>query len=248
MMSSLMNFEANAALAAKEAKTKLNVIDPGALELAVSQSEVAAKAIVDKFAAIKAPLLTPFQNLNFYIKDNILPQLSTSFKTFFDDILMNGKFSFDALGQAIKNTFLSVLASEATKGVLALLAGGDKKDGSKSKGLIGIVGSLLKIGGKKAAASTALTSGGSATLASGTAATGGALLPILAGVAAVAGIASLFKKKQQAPIPQASSTISTSAAGSAQDFGGGRVVFEISGTNLIGVLNRAGAKLQRFGP
>ena len=51
-----------------------------------------------------------------------------------------------------------------------------------------------------------------------------------------------------APIPQASSTISTSAAGSAQDFGGGRVIFEISGTNLIGVLNRAGAKLQRFGP
>jgi hypothetical protein len=231
-------------------KTKINIdfIDTDALDLAVRQSEGAAKAIVDKFAAIKAPLLTPFQNLNFYIKDNILPQLSTSFKTFFDDILMNGKFSFDALGQAIKNTFLSVLASEATKGVLALLAGGDKKDGSKSKGLIGIVGSLLKIGGKKAAASTALTSGGSATLASGTAATGGALLPILAGVAAVAGIASLFKKKQQAPIPQASSTISTSAAGSAQDFGGGRVVFEISGTNLIGVLNRAGAKLQRFGP
>lgn len=51
-----------------------------------------------------------------------------------------------------------------------------------------------------------------------------------------------------APVPQASSTISTSAAGSSQDFGGGRVVFEISGTNLIGVLNRAGAKLQRFGP
>ena len=51
-----------------------------------------------------------------------------------------------------------------------------------------------------------------------------------------------------APIPQASSTISTSAAGSAQDFGGGRVIFEISGTNLVGVLNRAGAKLQRFGP
>jgi hypothetical protein len=50
------------------------------------------------------------------------------------------------------------------------------------------------------------------------------------------------------PIPQGSATISTSAAGSAQDFGGGRVVFEISGTNLIGVLNRAGAKLQRFGP
>ena len=249
MMSSLMNFEANAALAAKEAKTKLNVIDPDALELAVSQSEVAAKAIVDQFAAIKAPLLTPFQNLNLYIKDNILPQLSTSFKTFFDDLLMNGKLSFDTLGQAIKNTFVSVLASEATKGVLSLLSGGDKKDGSKGKGLIGIVGSLLKIGGGKAAlAGGTAATGGTAALATGTAATGGALLPILAGVAAVAGIASLFKKKQQAPIPQASSTISTSAAGSAQDFGGGRVVFEISGTNLIGVLNRAGAKLQRFGP
>jgi hypothetical protein len=49
------------------------------------------------------------------------------------------------------------------------------------------------------------------------------------------------------PTPQASSTISTSAAGSSQNFGGGTVVFEISGTNLIGVLNRAGAKLQRFG-
>jgi hypothetical protein len=249
MMSSLMNFEANAALAAKEAKTKLNVIDPDALDLAVKQSEVAAKAIVDKFAAIKAPLLTPFQNLNFYIKDNILPQLGSSFKTFFDDILMNGKLSFDTLGQAIKNTFLSVLASEATKGVMSLLSGGDKKDGSKGKGLIGIVGSLLKIGGGKAAlAGGTAATGGTAALAAGTTATGGALLPILAGVAAVAGIASLFKKKQQAPIPQASSTISTSAAGSAQDFGGGRVVFEISGTNLIGVLNRAGAKLQRFGP
>ena len=248
MMSSLMNFEANAALAAKEAKAKLNIIDPKALELAVSQSEVAAKEIVDKFAAIKAPLLTPFQNLNLYIKDNILPQLSTSFKTFFDDLLMNGKLSFDALGQAIKNTFLSVLASEATKGVVSLLSGGDKKDGGKGGGLLGVVGGLLKIGGKKAAVGAAATTGGSAALGTGTAASGGALLPILAGVAAIAGIASLFKKKQQAPIPQASSTISTSAAGSAQDFGGGRVVFEISGTNLIGVLNRAGAKNQRFGP
>jgi hypothetical protein len=240
---------ADAALAADATKLKLDFIDSDALDLAVFQSEAAAKAIVDKFAAIKAPLLTPFQNLNLYIKDNILPQLSSSFKTFFDDLLMNGKLSFDALGQAIKNTFLSVLASEATKGVMALLAGGDKKDGSKSKGLIGIVGSLLKIGGGKAAiAGGTAATGGTAAVATGTAASGGALLPILAGVAAIAGIASLFKKKKQAPIPQASSTISTSAAGSAQDFGGGRVVFEISGTNLIGVLNRAGAKLQRFGP
>jgi len=176
-------------------------------------------------------LYTPFQILQDNIKFDLLPQLGTSFKTFFDDLLMNGNFSFAALGQAIKNTFLSVLASEAAQGVLNLLG---SKGGKTEKGgglLAGIAG-VLGIGGKSAAKG----------------ATGGALLPILAGVAAIAGIASLFKKKQQAPIPQASSTISTSAAGSAQDFGGGRVIFEISGTNLIGVLNRAGAKLQRFGP
>ena len=249
---------------ADKTKVDIDFIDPAALDLAVSQSEVAAKAIVDKFAAIKAPLLTPFQGLSLYIKDSILPQLSGSFKTFFDDLLMNGKLSFDTLGQAIKNTFLSVLASEATKGVLNLLSGGGKTKDGKAGGLISGVVGLIGAGGKAkgggllkslgglfgAGAGVAGATGGGAAgaAAAGTAATGGALIPILAGVAAVAGIASLFKKKPQAPIPQASSTISTSAAGSSQDFGGGRVVFEISGTNLIGVLNRAGAKLQRFGP
>jgi hypothetical protein len=209
-------------------------------------------------------LYTPFQILQDNIKFDLLPQLGSSFKTFFDDILMNGNFSFSALGQAIKNTFLSVLASEATQGVLNLLGskGGKTEKGGGLLGgvatLIGGVGKakgggLLKsIGGLFGAgagvAGAAGGAGGAGALATGTAATGGALIPILAGVAAVAGIASLFKKKASAPVPQASSTISTSAAGSSQDFGGGRVVFEISGTNLIGVLNRAGAKLQRFGP
>jgi hypothetical protein len=249
MITSLVNFRATVSAEADKKKAGLDFIDPDALDLAVSQSEVAAKAIVDKFAAIKAPLLTPFQNLNLYIKDNILPQLSTSFKTFFDEMLIRGKFSFEALGESIKNTFLSVLASEATKGVMSLLAGGDKKDGSKGKGLIGIVGSLLKIGGGKAAlAGGTAATGGTAALATGTAATGGALLPILAGVAAIAGIASLFKKKQAAPIPQQFNNVATSGFGAGSDISSGRVVFEISGTNLVGVLNRAGAKLQRFGP
>jgi hypothetical protein len=248
MLKSLQDFQINATNEAAKGKSLLNVIDEDELNLAVREAEKAAKEIVDKFAPISVPLLTPFQKLNLYIQESIIPQLSSSFKTFFDDLLMNGKLSFDALGQAIKNTFLSVLSSEATKGVLSLLTGGDKKEGGKGGGLLGVVGGLLKIGGKKAAVGAAATTGGGAALAGGTAATGGALLPILAGVAAVAGIASLFKKKpKQAPLPQASSTISTSAAGSAQDFGGGRVVFEISGTNLIGVLNRAGAKLQRYG-
>ena len=197
-------------------------------------------------------LYTPFQILQDNIKFDLLPQLGTSFKTFFDDILMNGNFSFSALGQAIKNTFLSVLASEATQGVLKLLgsAGGKtEKGGGLIAGIAGLFGASKKAAPLAGiAASTGGFLGSAATIGAPVAATGGALLPILAGVTAIAGIASLFKKKQQAPIPQASSTISTSAAGSSQDFGGGRVVFEISGTNLIGVLNRAGAKLQRFGP
>ena len=196
-------------------------------------------------------LYTPFQILQDNIKFDLLPQLGSSFKTFFDDILMNGNFSFSALGQAIKNTFLSVLASEATQGVLKLLGSvGGKTE--KGGGLIAGIAGLFDASKKAAplagiAASTGGFLGSAATIGAPVAAAS-PLLPILAGVAAIAGIASLFKKKQQAPIPQASSTISTSAAGSAQDFGGGRVVFEISGTNLIGVLNRAGAKLQRFGP
>jgi len=196
-------------------------------------------------------LYTPFQILQDNIKFDLLPQLGSSFKTFFDDILMNGNFSFSALGQAIKNTFLSVLASEATQGVLKLLGsvgGKTEKGGGLIAGIAGLFGASKKAAPLAGiAASTGGFLGSAATIGA-PAAAASPLLPILAGVAAIAGIASLFKKKQQAPIPQASSTISTSAAGSAQDFGGGRVVFEISGTNLIGVLNRAGAKLQRFGP
>jgi hypothetical protein len=196
-------------------------------------------------------LYTPFQILQDNIKFDLLPQLGSSFKTFFDDILMNGNFSFSALGQAIKNTFLSVLASEATQGVLNLLGskgGKTEKGGGLIAGIAGLFGASKKAAPlADIAKSTGGILGSAATIGAPVAAAS-PLLPILAGVAAIAGIASLFKKKQQAPIPQASSTISTSAAGSAQDFGGGRVVFEISGTNLIGVLNRAGAKLQRFGP
>jgi hypothetical protein len=250
LISSLIAFNAQAAVEASKQKSLLNIIDPDELDLAVREAEQSAKAILDKFAPLAPILQSPFQKLGEYINTDLLPQFSTSFKTFFDDLLMNGKLSFDALGQALKNTFISVLSSEATKGVLSLLSGGGNAEKGKGGGLLGGVLGLLKIGGGKAAAGVAAGTagaGGAAAAAGGVAATGGALLPILAGVAAVAGIASLFKKKKQAPVPQTSSAISTSAAGSSQDFGGGRVVFEISGTNLIGVLNRAGAKLTRFG-
>jgi len=203
---------------------------------------------------INKPLKQGLTDWQTYVNDSLLPQLETNFKTFFDNVLMNGKFSFDSLGKALLNTLLSIVASDAARQVTNLFKttkGSDYTDQKGKGGIFSAIGGLLKIGGGKAAAGAAAGSaagaGGAGALATGTAATGGALLPILAGVAAVAGIASLFKKKKQAPIPQTSAAISTSAAGSAQDFGGGRVVFEISGTNLIGVLNRAGAKLTRFG-
>ena len=103
--------------------------------------------------------------------------------------------------------------------------------------------------GTAAVAGTA-GAGTAGALATGTAATGGLLLPILGGIAAGALVASLFKKKQPAqpqPAFTTSNAISTSSSSNV-DFGNGRVVFEISGPNLVGVLNRAGAKLQRFGP
>jgi hypothetical protein len=179
-----------------------------------------------------------------YVNETLLPSLQGSFQTFFDDILKNGTFSFQALGKAILNTFTSVLASEAAKGVLGLLSGGtsggDKKGGGLFPALFGGAGKLLGIGGKAAGGTAAAAAGG-------TAATGGLLLPILGGLAVGGIIASLFKKKPKAPTPAISTTSTTSGSASGVDFGGGSVVFQISGTNLIGVLNRAGQKLQRYG-
>ena len=266
----------------KKLQTQLLAISPDQIKAQGKEVGVNAAIGIGEGLAATSPVIAKdfgntlklgLTNFQIYVNEQLLPKLQTNFETFFNDILMNGKLSFDSLGKALINTLLSVVASDAARQVTSLLKISSGKDFTDSKktgggGLLGGIGTLLGIGAKAApvakaapsiasiAATTggflgtgaALTGGTTATLATGTVATGGALLPILAGVAAIAGIASLFKKKQQAPIPQASSTISTSAAGSAQDFGGGRVVFEISGTNLIGVLNRAGAKLQRFGP
>jgi hypothetical protein len=180
-----------------------------------------------------------------YLNETLLPSLQSGFQNFFDDILKNGTFSFQALGKAILNTFTSILASEATKGVLSLLSGGSSGGDKKSGGLFPALFGAGGLFAKKAAVGTAAST--TATVATGTAATGGLLLPILGGLAAGGIIASLFKKKQKAPTPAVSTTTTSSPATSGVDFGGGSVVFQISGANLIGVLNRAGQKLQRYG-
>jgi hypothetical protein len=248
----------------KKLQTQLLAISPDQIKAQGKEVGVNAAVGIGEGLAATSPViakdfgntlklgLTDFQ---IYVNEQLLPKLQTNFETFFNDILMNGKLSFDSLGKALLNTLLSVIASDAARQVTSLLKTSSGKDFTDSKktgggGILGGIGTLLGIGKKVAPVVTtaATTTAATTTAALAPAAAASPLLPILAGVAAIAGIASLFKKKQQAPIPQASSTISTSAAGSAQDFGGGRVVFEISGTNLIGVLNRAGAKLQRFGP
>lgn len=177
-------------------------------------------------------IISPLQALDNYIGTEIFPKLQSGFESFFNDILEKGTFSFAALGQAILKTFTSVLASEATRGILGLLNPAQtqlQKD--KGGGLFGLIGGLFKKGGGAAA----------------TGAGGGLLLPLLGGIAAGGLIASLFKKRKSDPYiaPAPVATSSASNIGSA-DFNAGRVVFEISGTNLIGVLNRAGQRLQRY--
>lgn len=180
-------------------------------------------------------LISPFQQLNDYIGTQVFPQLQSGFENFFNDILEKGSFSFGALGQAILKTFTSVLASEATKGILGLL---NPAQTSLQKGGKGLFGLLAGLGGAKAGAT-------SAAAAAGAGATGGLLLPILGGIAAGGLIASLFKKKPE-PKPAFNSYSNTSSNIGSDSFTSGSVVFQISGANLIGVLNRAGQRLERF--
>ena len=248
----------------KKLQTQLLAISPDEIKAQGKEVGVNAAIGIGEGLAATSPVIAktignslklPLTDFQIYVNEELLPKLQTNFETFFNDILMNGKLSFDSLGKALINTLLSVIASDAARQVTSLLKTSSGKDFTESKkdgggGLLAGVFGLLK-GAKKVApvvTTAATTTAGTTSAILAPAAAASPLLPILAGVAAVALVANLFKKKQQAPIPQASSTISTSAAGSAQDFGGGRVIFEISGTNLIGVLNRAGAKLQRFGP
>jgi hypothetical protein len=70
-----------------------------------------------------------------YVNNDLLPKLQTNFETFFNNILMNGKLSFDSLGKALLNTLLSVIASDAARQVTSLLSISSGKDFTQSKNL-----------------------------------------------------------------------------------------------------------------
>lgn len=188
-------------------------------------------------------LIEPVKSFGDFIKDDILPKLGSSFQTFFDDILMKGKFSFASLGQSIKNTFASVLANQATTGLMALL--GDKESQKKGN-IFSSFGKLLGIGGGL------LGKGGGEVVKDGTKGALGSLGGIVSGVGiAIAGatiLSSLFKKKQPAPLPMQTQTVSTSSFSSSQSFSGSELVARVSGADLLLVINRAQAKNRRFGP
>jgi len=160
----------------------------------------------------------------------------------------------------IQNSIINTFNNLGTAIGESLAAGGNVLKAVGNTILQGLAGFLSEMGSLLIKYGTLAVIKGKldiAILTGGPIAIGAGLLAIAVGIGlkAAGGAIGSFAKGGSGgssggsvPVPQGSSTISTSAAGSAQDFGGGRVVFEISGTNLIGVLNRAGAKLQRFGP
>jgi len=177
----------------------------------------------EKLAAVNTVLLEFNQSAN----DIITSNLASTFSGIGDAIgtaIANGTSIAGALGQTLLSSLGSVLGQ---LGQMAIATG------------VAILGIKLSL---KSLNPVAAIAGGVALLA-----LSGYVRGRANKIGGGMGGGSAGGGNMSAPTPQSSAAISTSAAGSSQDFAGGRVVFEISGTNLIGVLNRAGAKLTRFG-
>lgn len=155
--------------------------------------------------------------------------------------------------EIIQNSITNTFGQLGTAIGEALATGGNVLKSIGQTILQGLSGFLSEMGGLlikygtlavlKGKLDLAILTGGPVAIGAGLAAIGAGIALKAAGSA----IGSLANNKKDVSLPNQSNAISTSASSSFQDFGGGRVVFEISGTNLIGVLNRAGAKLQRYG-
>jgi len=159
--------------------------------------------------------------------------------------------------QLIENSIAETFGNLGTAIGQALATGGNVLTAIGQTILQSLSGFLSDMGGMlikygtlavlKGKLDLAILTGGPVAIGAGLAAIGlGVALKAAGGALGAVANKNRNTDNRSVPTPQTSSTISTSAAGSAQDFGGGRVVFEISGTNLIGVLDRAGAKLTRF--
>lgn len=195
---------------------------------------------------LSTKLKTGLTDWQTYVNSELLPKVQGNFETFFNDILMRGKLSFESLSKAVLNTFISIIASDAARGITNLLSAntgrqysdslGKGKGGGLLGGIVGLFGSTKNNNGESAK--------------KGIGGLLGTIIPA-AGLAfgAISVLGGLFKKRTPEPQPAYTTYSNVSSApvsNSGLDYG--RVVFEISGVNLVGVLNRAGAKLQRFGP
>jgi len=216
----------------------------GGLAISTGISEGFNAAIPVVSTDLSTKLKTGLTDWQTYVNSELLPKVQGNFETFFNDILMRGKLSFESLGKAILNTFLSIVASDAARGLTNLLSANTGRQYSDSLGKGkggGLLGGIIGlIGGKKT---------GDESEATGIGGFLGKALPIAgAAFAGISLLSGLFKKRKTEPTPAFTTSNAIGAQPSAIGFDTGRVVFEISGVNLVGVLNRAGAKLQRFGP
>jgi hypothetical protein len=226
MLKSIQDFQIDVSNLAAEKKAKINFIDPDQLQSAVALTDMFQKEIFGNLQKVNKHLVDFNQQASDIINSSLVETFA-GIGNAIGESLANGTSLAQNLGASLLNSLGSVLGQ---LGQMAIAAG------------LGI--KAIKI---------ALE-----TLNPFVAIAAGVALLALSGV--VKGQASKIGKSMgggggggssgggSVPVPQGSATISTSAAGSSQNMGGGVVVFEISGTNLIGVLNRAGAKLTRFGP
>jgi hypothetical protein len=227
---------------AKKAKTEKNTRDPQfKAESSINELDLFLENYKKTEAQLNKTPLVPFPKLK--EKLQVVNQDLINFNQQASDIIRNSIIgTFAGLGSAIGNALANGTSVAEALGQTLL---------SSVASILGELGKLLIATGVgmislKAAfknPATAIAAGVALVALSGFAAAKASKMT--SGVGGGGGSSSVGGS---VPVPQGSASISTSAAGSAQDFGGGAVVFEISGTNLIGVLNRAGAKLTRFGP
>jgi len=225
MLKSIQDFQIDVSNLAAEKKAKIDFIDPDQLQSAVALTDMFQKEIFGNLQKANKHLIDFNQQASDIIQNSIVGTFA-GLGNAVGTALANGTSIAEALGQSLLSSVASVLG-ELGKLLIATGVGMiSLKTAFKNPYLAIAAGvALVALSGYAATKASNITSGAGSGGGGGGSSGGGSV-----------------------PVPQASSTISTSAAGSSQNFGGGAVVFEISGTNLIGVLNRAGAKLTRFGP